>query len=74
MLFVRVLIIAAIVYLAITIIRHLMSSTRRRRFKCATCKSCGRLFDDGVLCQFEGRETFKNETHIGNCIDYRPRP
>ena len=40
------------------------------RFKCATCKNCGALFDDGVLCRYGAKETFKNETHIANCQDY----
>ena len=71
--FVRILIVAAILYFLYIVVRQLMSGTRRSRFKCATCKSCGRLFDDGVMCQFQGRETFKNETHIGNCIDYERR-
>ena len=37
---------------------------------CATCRHRGKLFDDGVLCRFDDREVFKNETHIRNCIDY----
>ncbi len=70
---VRLLIAAAIAYLAYIVIRTMMTGgSGRSRFKCATCKSCGKLFDDGVICLFEGRETFKNETHIGNCIDYEP--
>lgn len=71
--FVRILIVAAILYFVFRLVRQLVHRTRRSRFKCATCKNCGRLFDDGVMCQFEGRETFKNETHIGNCIDYEQR-
>ncbi len=71
--FVSILIVAATLYFLYIVVRQLMPGARRGRFKCATCKSCGRLFDDGVMCQFEGRETFKNETHIGNCIDYEQR-
>ena len=73
MFYVRILIVAAIVYFVYIVARQLISGTRRSRFKCATCKSCGKLFDDGVICRFAGRETFKNETHIGNCIDYEKR-
>ena len=45
----------------------------RRRFKCATCRNCSKLFDDGVLCRYMDNETFKNETHIKNCADYAGR-
>ncbi len=66
------------VYLVYLVARHLMGGGLgigggSGGFKCATCKSCGKLFDDGVLCRFQGRETFKNETHIRNCIDHEKR-
>ena len=70
----RVLIAVAIGYFAYIVIRGMMTGGMRRgRFKCATCKSCGKLFDVGVRCRFQGKETFKNETHISNCIDYERR-
>jgi hypothetical protein len=43
----------------------------KSRFPCATCANCRGLFDDGAICAFGARETFKNETHIANCHDYR---
>lgn len=46
------------------------SDAPRSRFKCATCKNCGTLFDDGVLCRFGSKETFKTEAHIANCQDW----
>ena len=42
-------------------------------FKCATCRHCGTLSDDGVLCRFGRTETFKNTVHISNCMDYERR-
>jgi len=39
-------------------------------FKCRDCRHCGKLFVDGVLCRYGDRETFKNPTHISNCMDY----
>jgi hypothetical protein len=45
----------------------------RSRFQCETCCNCGKVFSDGVMCQFQGRETFKNETHISNCLDYQKK-
>lgn len=75
----QLFILAAIIYLVYVIAQRVMGGSlglgfkRRQRFKCETCRSCGKIFDDGVMCQFQGRETFKNETHIGNCIDYRPK-
>jgi hypothetical protein len=41
--------------------------------KCRDCRNCGKIFDDGVICRFGGKETFKNETHVGNCIDWKPK-
>lgn len=70
----RVLIFAVLAYLLWQVIRGLgAGGGGRSRFKCADCRSCGKLFDDGVLCRFNGKETFKNETHIGNCVDYQRR-
>ena len=63
---------AAILYVAY-VIGKLILSGRTPKLKCATCKNCGKLFDDGVLCRFKGRETFKNLTHISNCIDHERR-
>ena len=45
----------------------------KSRFPCETCSNCGRVFEDGVMCQFQGRETFKNATHISNCMDHQKR-
>ncbi len=42
-------------------------------FKCRDCRHCGKLFDDGALCRYGNRETFKNPTHISNCMDYEKR-
>jgi hypothetical protein len=43
------------------------------RFKCATCKHCGRSYDDGVTCMFSGKPYFKNPVHIDWCKDYEDR-
>ncbi len=39
-------------------------------FKCKNCRHAAKVFDDGALCRYGNRETFKNPTHIANCIDY----
>ncbi len=39
-------------------------------FKCATCRNCGRIDPDGVMCRFGNKETFKNLTHIKYCMDF----
>lgn len=41
--------------------------------KCAGCIHRGRLDEDGVLCRFGQRETFKNSVHIANCTDFESR-
>ena len=38
--------------------------------KCKTCKHRRKVFDDGTLCGFGNKETFKNTVHVQNCIDY----
>ena len=73
---IQIVLIVAVVYITYRIIRGSLGGgfrPARNEFQCATCKNCGKLFDDGVLCQFEGRETFKNLTHISNCIDHERR-
>ncbi|MEQ8762277.1 MAG: hypothetical protein RL885_00015 [Planctomycetota bacterium] len=45
----------------------------RRRLKCSTCRHCKKLFDDGAICQYGDKETFKNEVHIANCPDYEKK-
>ena len=42
-------------------------------FPCGDCRHCGATFDDGVMCHFAGRETFKNEVHIANCHSFERR-
>ncbi len=67
----RILLVGAVAYVAYRLFRSWFSGRGARpRFKCATCRNCKEIFDDGVLCVFEGRETFKNETHIANCPDH----
>ena len=78
LMFPELLAMALAIYLVYLVARKVMGKglgggSRRSSFQCETCRSCGRLFDDGVLCQFQGRETFKNETHIANCVDHEPR-
>lgn len=70
-LLIRILIVAGIGYLIYLILRP--SRAPRSEFKCESCQHCGRLYDDGVICRFEDKETFKNPIHIENCPDYSPR-
>lgn len=68
----RLLLLAAVGY---CIFRWLRGRVSRpgRGFPCATCRNCRNLFDDGVICSFGSKETFKNETHIANCRDWARR-
>ncbi len=72
----RLLFFAAVAYGIYLLIRKLSTSSGGQGFgggpklPCATCRHCRKLFDDGAMCGYGNRETFKNETHISNCIDY----
>ena len=71
MVLLRILLIGVAVYVAYRLFRGWFSGHGARpRFKCATCRNCKEMFDDGVICAFESKETFKNETHIANCPDH----
>ena len=65
----RLLVVAALVWLALRLFRR-----PRPRYKCATCRHCGELFPDGVLCRDGSRETFKNPIHIEMCPDFEDDP
>ncbi|MEM7202868.1 MAG: hypothetical protein AAF628_21600 [Planctomycetota bacterium] len=67
----RLLLIGAVVYAAYRAVRGSLGRATGRALPCATCRNCKALFDDGVICAFGAKETFKNETHIANCSDYR---
>ena len=71
--FTQVILALVVIYVVYKVARRVVRGPAPAGFKCETCRSCGKLFDDGVLCQFQGRETFKNETHIANCLDYKKR-
>lgn len=73
---IKILLVAIAVSVAYRLIRGGLNNVLgsrgpgKSKFKCATCKNCKTLFDDGVLCVYGSRETFKNETHIANCQDH----
>ena len=73
MLAIQILLVAGVVWFVVRAIRNGASASSMRGAPCASCRHCGSLFDDGVLCQFGRAETFKNEVHIANCHDYRRR-
>ena len=66
----RLILLGIVVYVAYRALRSAFAG-RGSEFPCATCRNCKALYDDGVICAFGSRETFKNETHISNCRDYR---
>lgn len=71
---IRVLLLAAALWIVWRIVRSSASPRAGSRFPCASCRHCRGLFDDGALCGFGSKETFKNETHIANCMDWEQRP
>ena len=71
--FTQVILALVVIYAVYRVARRVVRGPAPAGFKCETCRNCGKLFDDGVLCRFMGRETFKNETHIANCLDYENR-
>jgi len=42
-------------------------------FKCRTCRHCRKLYDDGVMCGYRDKQTFKNPAQIDMCPDHTPR-
>jgi hypothetical protein len=66
----RLLIFALLIALAAWGWRQLAGA---RKSKCSTCRFARKVFDDGTLCTFGTRETFKNNVHVQNCVDHRPR-
>ena len=69
-----------LIYIVFRVVRSMMGlegglglGKRAPAFKCKSCRHCGKLFEDGALCRFRGRETFKNPTHISNCMDYEAK-
>ena len=65
----QILLLAAAGYIIYRLIRGSFGPPKAK-FPCATCRNCRTLYDDGVICMFGQKETFKNETHISNCRDY----
>jgi len=68
---IRFLFLLAVVALAVWAVRRLTSGSPK--LKCATCRHCRKLFEDGSLCAYGKSETFKNLVHIHNCVDYERR-
>ncbi len=67
----RLLVIAAVVYLGYRIVSRLGGGSSESR--CVSCRHCGRLDEDGVICQYGSKQTFKTPVHIANCMDYAKR-
>jgi hypothetical protein len=44
----------------------------RRRYKCIGCEHLRRAFDDGVMCGYGTRETYKTLANIRMCGDFEP--
>lgn len=68
---VRFIIFAVIAIVVWRIVRVILSPARS--FKCKTCRHCKRVDQDGSICMYGSKETFKNPVHIENCTDYQQR-
>ena len=67
---IRLLLLAAFLGLIVWVAYRALGFTPRTRYKCRTCRYCGLLDEDGVVCHLGGRETYKNPVHISNCVDW----
>ena len=68
----RVLILVGLIYLGYRLYQSASGGGGGdSQFKCATCKHCARLDDDGVICRYGNRQTFKTPVHISNYMDYQ---
>ncbi len=62
-----ILVILVVVWIVRLLLPH------RTRLRCESCRHCRKLFEDGSLCGYGTRETFKTIVHIENCPDYQKR-
>ena len=67
---IRLVLLVLVIAVVVWAVRRIFA---RPQIKCATCRHCGQLFDDGSICVYGTRETFKNMVHIKNCVDYEKR-
>ena len=67
---IRILMLAAAVAVIVWLVRQIFPFGRS---KCGSCRHCAREFEDGTLCTFGARETFKNSVHVANCADWEAK-
>ena len=63
----------AVIALVVLLLYWLLSGrsfSSKSQFKCSSCRHCGRLDSDGVICRYGSKQTFKKPVHIQNCTDY----
>lgn len=70
-LIIRLVILGLLVLFVIYVIRTFFG--KNESLKCKTCRHCRKLFEDGSLCGFGQRETYKTIVHVENCVDYERR-
>ena len=71
-LLIRAFIFVAVLYLVYKLAYLLFAP--KPRYKCATCRHCGKMDRDGVMCRFGDRQVFKTPVHVENCMDYEDDP
>ena len=79
MMIVRLIVAAVLIYIIVRLFRSGSSNCvdrdrrffrRKSEFKCAYCRHCHEIDEDGVICNYQGKQTFKTIVHINNCMDY----
>ena len=70
---IQLIVLGAAIFFVVRYLLGRQAAGAKTRFKCATCIHCRRLDEDGSICGYGDRETYKNPVHIANCMDYETK-
>jgi hypothetical protein len=64
--------ILAIVVWKVVVLVLRFAKKPRSELKCATCRYCELIDQDGVMCRYGGTVTLKTLANVNMCMDYDP--
>ena len=65
-------VLALVVWKATVLVMRLGGRRRAGGLKCATCRFCEAIDDDGVMCRYGDTVTLKTLANVRMCQDYLP--